>query len=397
MILPLLVAASAIFPGRFVELPMPASDTICISVVAPTGELDPRESGIVRVLARMIPQGALEYPKSKIDALTIPTGHPLTCTVMPDHLCLQADVPAAYLREGLDMVHTLIEKAYLNEEDLDQALGELPFAKNSYWKIALDPMTIDFEKIDRRDIFAMYQKLFQPANLSIAVSGPFADNEARDLWLKYYEDWKPQEILHPRTGLSAEARPMQALQPITTIEVAGTEFKGSDATLPDKLLAIFALGVGKDSTVFRVIRQKLRISYRQEAFLWPTAAGFRPRIIVAVKPRNDEDGLGGQIKSAVLGDVDTWNEATRLRALAMAQAVYGRGLPLDPLVLQTAGNVGLSQDDRTFMTAYWPLKTGQYWIEANLLTSLNKVTLDEMRKAAKDMFGAGMTRIISGG
>ncbi len=374
---------------------MPDATAVCVSVVAPTPAFGARDRAISRILTKVLLEGTDQYSKRQLQALTLGSGQPLKFTVMPDHVRIQLGFAPRDLAAGLRTVFSIIDEASLPQDAIDSAMEAMPFAKPDYWSLALQPEIADYAGIRRDDVVRMYRALFRPDRLSIAVSGPFSPGQARNKWLQCCEDWQPRGYWPLIPGSGPERGLIRPSQPISTLELAGPEALVEGPRFPSQLLTTFALGVGKESAVFRAVRQGLRMSYRQEAFLWPTPGGFRTRVLVAVKPSDNEATLADSARAALLEDVATWNDATRARALAMAQAVYGRGLGLNPMILQAEGAVGESQEDRTFMTAYWQIKTGRNWSETDLLASLESVQIDEMRLAANETLKGSTTRIVS--
>lgn len=392
-----LAASIVLFPGRFVEMPMNEQRSICVSVVAPLGSMSPHDRAVARVLAKCLLDGTADYTRRQLVDLTLGNGLPLQCTVMPDHIRLQLGFEPFNLADGLRATHSILQDASLSEESISKALDALPLAKGNYWGLALQPELADYAGVKRREVLDLYRRAFHPANLSIAVSGPFKSGQARDRWLSFYSEWVRTSPPTSLPGIGQEKAFGKPSREITTIELAGPEFKGVDADFPARLLAAFALGAGKQSSTFRILREKLLVSYRQEALIWPTADGFRMRVIMALKPRQDEKAVAESAKQALIEDVASWGPGARERALAMARAVYVRGLPLNPLQLQASGTVGESPDDRTFMTAYWPMKTGQYWDEKKLLKSLEGVSLEQLKAAAGEALNSSSVLILSGG
>ncbi len=390
------ILATTIFPGRFVELPMPTATSINVAIVVPLPAFGARDRAVTRVLGRALLEGTDEFTKNHIRELTHGSGQSVSCSVMPDHIRIQFGFAPQDFASGLIVAKSMIEEATLSDDAVKAAIESLSYAKTSYWTRALLPEAADYDGIKSFDVRLLYYQLFKPERLSIAVSGPFQPDQARDYWVKLYEDWHQKSVRRLVPGVGAEKGLIQASDPVTTIELAGPEFTGSDPKLPAKLLAIYALGAGKDSALWRVVRERLRMSYRQEAFLWPTADGFRARIVIAVKPSDQEGTFAQAAQSALLEDVASWTDANRSRASALAQSVYLRGLPLNPLQLQANGVIGVSQADRTFMTAYWPLKTTKFWSEKDLVKSLQDVSLDDMRDAATDILKSSLPRVISG-
>lgn len=374
---------------------MPDAKYCNVCVVAPLPPMGGHDIAVARLLARTILDGTTDYTKRQIIGFTSANGMSLQCTVMPDHIRLQLGFLRGDLSQGLSIVKSIIEDATFSDETVAKALDVLPLAHPGYWGQALMPETPEYKPFYKHELLELYHQAFRPDKISVAVSGPFSPGQARDRWTSLYADWRARSWPNYLPGVSSRLD-THAGRSVTTFELSGPEFSGTDPRLPARLLAAVALGCGKESSVYRLLREKLLISYRQEAMLWPTSSGFRMRVIAALKPRQDEAGLPDTARQALLDDVATWNAASRERAVAMAEGVFLRGLPLSPLQLQTSGPTRATQDDRTFLTAYWPLKTGSYWSESAILKALRAVSLDDMKVAASEALTDSKSFVISG-
>jgi hypothetical protein len=185
---------------------------------------------------------------------------------------------------------------------------------------------------------------------------------------------------------------LQASQSVdTTLRLEGPAIAGDQ--VPATLLAAYALGVGKGSSVFRVLRQQDRISYRQEAYLQGEGSYFRLCVACAFLPRDDEAKLAEQTREQLLADVDQWGDGERARALALANTTLTGWPELVPMNLTGQGPVG--SQDRAFLEAYWPMKTGDPWDPEALLAKMNAVSLADMKTAAKSALRSAQATLVS--
>jgi hypothetical protein len=158
-----------------------------------------------------------------------------------------------------------------------------------------------------------------------------------------------------------------------------------------KLLAVYALGVGKGSAVFRVLREREGWSYRQEAFLWPTPKGFRTRLLMATDLPNDD--WPKAMRAALRADVEGWTDADLKRATGLAKAQMVRGIGPDPFYLTPKGPAGETPAGQAFETAYWHGKAGRALDEARLASQFELVRLDELKETALDMLDRAIGRV----
>ena len=152
------------------------------------------------------------------------------------------------------------------------------------------------------------------------------------------------------------------------------------------LLATYALGVGKGSSLFRIPREKHGWSYLQSSFLSPTLAGWEPRLFVAALRKTFTENMISDLRQDLADDVKSWSEDDRTRALQMLEATLTRGVPYGAIWLGD-GPVGESLQDRTEFSDYWMMKTGQPWDPQKLIDICESVDLDTLKTTALKIVG----------
>jgi Arc/MetJ family transcription regulator len=173
----------------------------------------------------------------------------------------------------------------------------------------------------------------------------------------------------------------------------GQSIKPNDAAFATNLLAIFALGGGKDSAVWKALREGLGWSYRQEAMLRNSTEGLEP-VVELVTARSDADiDRSALVRPALEKAVAAWTEADRVHAIAAAEALFDRGLGLDPLYFKSTRP---ALDDPLFMRTYWRFKTGELWNPQVLLAAMGNVDVNAMRAAATAMLEGANVELIRG-
>jgi predicted Zn-dependent peptidase len=266
----------------------------------------------------------------------------------------------------------------------------------TYWGAALRPRELDVRSIRGREIVELYEQITAKDTLRIAIGGPFQPAQVREVWGKKEAAWPaPKYIARSPFPPSGRIRPRNP-GGVTTLEFAGPTFAADDAALPTRLLALVALGSGKGSSLFRVARGELALSYRQEALLAPSPKGWQPRLILAMRPRADEVEVVSTLRTALLSDVERWSEAHRLRAVGMADLSLTRATELSPLSLWRTGPVPNNLEGRTFLKAYWPMKTGQAWNPERLADATRNVTLADLKAAAHELLEQANVTLLTG-
>jgi hypothetical protein len=214
----------------------------------------------------------------------------------------------------------------------------------------------------------------------LAVSGPISPGEATRTW---------QDI----ASENADPKPIRFFEPPSEAEsvnpsvksIVGPAISAADPELPSTILAMIALGSGKASTLHRVLREQLGLSYRQEAVLTPIAQGWIPQLIYQL-PEGVTAERASAVQPAIATDVAQWTEATRKRALGMAKVIFRMGVPFSPLYNEPSG--ASDSDEETFFDAWWFSRTGKRFDVASFLDHLDSVDLATLQKTA--------TQIVSG-
>ena len=106
--------------------------------------------------------------------------------------------------------------------------------------------------------------------------------------------------------------------------------------------------------------------------------------------------LAKNMKQELTDAVVTWTDADLARAKGMDEGILMRGLPMSPLYFNEYWPLTDSLQDRTFMAAYWPMKTGQVWDSAKLLAQMCQVPLPVLKQSALDIVGSALPHEIPG-
>lgn len=389
-----LCLALPLLKPQIVELPEAGADRIVLTAIAPLPEQGERDLAQVRILAAVIPDGTEDYSAGTITKFTSLVGPRVSCSVMPDHVRIQLDVPPGQLAMGISVLDSIMRRASLSDESIAAALTSIPYRFHSYWWEALNPWRPEFARLSRQQILALYKRVFNPERTMVVVGGAIVPGEAVAAWAKRLEGWQAERLPSYRPSLTPKLNGTRR-RSITTIDFSGPPFSTSDH-LPAQLLAAIALGSGKGSSGFRVWRDGMGVSYRQEAVVWPDPKGLRLRLIAAMIPAQDADKTAENMRKAITEDVDKWNFESLERANGMAEAILLHGSPLSPLYLGADSPMSGSLEDRTFLAGYWQLKTGTVFDARRLLTSMRAVSLEDLQKTAKAFIDTAAPIIVRG-
>jgi len=382
--LALLAMAPAV---KVYELIDPSVNDISIQAIARLPKLTDRQANALDMMVDEIPRTVEGY--SRRDMMDTTNGDAIHCVAGPDYVRIYFSVPKQNFHAGLGLLEALVHTSQL-------APPESPTLKRiSAWDAALRPFQSSAPG-RQADAEELYRTLFRSENLSIAVGGAVIPGDAADEWQKRVDKWP---AIRYRETPVVEAEPKLYLKNpsgMASLELSGPSFGASDAALPTRTLALFALGSGKGASLFRIVRQKLGYSYRQEALLYPVSDGWQPRLIMVMRPTEDLLDRGANARKALLEDVANWGPTDLARALGMTEAVFMRGVDFSPFAFGTYGALDGSLASRTFQSAYWQMKTGQPWDAPAFLDQMRKVRLEDLKETATKILTDAQLRVLPG-
>lgn len=373
-------------PAHVLETVDPTADEVAIEAVVTLPDLDPHRRRVARVLSMVVARQTQEYIRR--DMLTITNGQPVRVTLMPDHLRISISVPPANLNAGLGLLDGICRRSVLDDDAIESADASLANRAVEPWYDALNPWPDDGKPATPAEVRRLYRELFKPSTVTVGVGGRLALGQAEDQWQKRIADWTPEK---PPYSFEAASGPAVAVDlPAPVIRLAAPVISPGDPNLSRRLLAMIALGSGKGAAMFRVVRQRLAFSYRQEAVLMPVSGGWKP-VLAFASTEPSPAAMAEKAKLELVADVKAWTEADRARALGMAQAILLRGVPFSPLYFTPNGPPEDSLAGRTFLTTYWFAKTGKAVDAPQLLAAMRDVSLEDLRQAAADLLATSVT------
>jgi hypothetical protein len=296
---------------------------------------------------------------------------------------------------GISLIDSILRRPLFPEQTLNEWKLKNQTLSTNYWQVALWPQTpkvSDLRKTDLRDAFIRY---FRPENTFIALGGNFPV-EIPDKLQARFSDWIMPRAVPAPTDLNRWKNTLSNSTATSTVEFFGKEIRLADADFPSRLLAVFALGVGKGSTLFQVPRESLALSYRQELLLWPTVKGFRTRMIMAFSNPDFVPQQAEEIRSEMLKSVNSWTEADRVRAIGAAEGLFVYGIGVSPFAVTGQTTMGESLERDTFLRAFWFSKSGKDWNPFSYFDTLRLVDLPTLKETANDLLGKSEAKVILG-
>jgi hypothetical protein len=367
-------------------LAMAAGAETTVQTIVRLPELTQRERTIVRAIALTAPRATEDYTRATM--LGVTRGRPIRFSLMPDHVRLSLTVDGDDATPAINLTESLLRRAVLRQDDIDKVGPPQP----DYWMAAIDPWAPTTGRLSQEEVRALYRKLFVPANLTVVVAGAGAGQKAISDWNRRTVGWNAPRVRQRWTPPDPQKQFTENPAGIETLTLVGKTIAARDPALPTYILALIALGSGKESLLHRVWRENNGWSYRQESILWPVPDGWQPQLVAAM-PNVPADAA----KKAVLSAVANWQELDRTRALGMARGILTGGVRFSPLYLSPNGPLGQDLADRAYLEAYWSWKTGTDWDADKMLNLMGMIKLDELKQTATDMVKNAGPRVLPGG
>lgn len=381
------------------EVTDPTAKSLRVEIVAGISTSNSRERAMADILGPAIVRGTMAYPRAHLLAAASRGGQILVVRSMADHLRIGFSLAPRDFDLAVQLCDELVREALISEASTQLLIDEHPFRARSAWSMAWFPDAGEARLLKPADVKFAYRGTFRTGNVSIAVGGNFMTGEFRRRLGQKFEHWKPIQTANPRSRFQVEP-PVKSDEsfrgsgtliaidgpPISVLGAVTTEATDR-TTLAEASLAVAMMGLGKASTAYETLREALGQSYRQEAALVPHADGLRP-VLAWRSTKPDLDAA----KQALLKDIEAWTDDDLARAKTKLGQFTELALPMSPWLFSGERPLTSSLEDRTFVQAYWRLKTGRAWTAPDL----SAVTLDSVRRFAVEWIRDGKTRSIAG-
>lgn len=389
-------APPAAFEIPVVEVIRPDSGIVTLQALVRAPGLSGPETAALRVLGPWLLAGSREFTPRQIRDFGSQAGWAPRAEVFPDWMRLEFVAPPGGLGVLATLLESILRRPSLDERDFPRVRREAMARHDDPWGQALWGLESPVETVDARRVRALAQRVLRADRVILVVGGAVTPEEVDREVRRRFSDWLPprgEPEPHAEQALP-RARPKA---PVTVLELAGEPFHPAGEAEAARVMALFALGVGKDTPLFRSIREEDGAAYQVAAILWPSVSGWRPRLLVAQIAREDPDSELERIRRRLREDVARWGEETRVRALALAEASLKRGLVVSPFWLSPDGPFGPDVVSRARWMGYMALVDSSASSPEELLARLARVRLEEMRDEASEFLDRAAPIVMRAG
>lgn len=359
---------------KIIESVEPDAGRTSVQAVIKLPPMSPREWAALLIIKDALADGTQGYTGYDILNYATAAGDPVRISLAPDHMRIGFAMPSSNLSLASDILKELLDKAYLHEDKVKTFAEEIPFRRIGAWEAIHAPWQPDFSAFRRAEVLSVYRRVFQPSRTTIAITGSFAKGAAQKEFEERLSDWKPEDPGRRRI-MEGKAKPLPAPggPPLTNLKAT------VDRPVGETFLCAYALGFGKGSAAFRVVREQLRLSYRQEAMLIPGENGWQLGLVFAHSGAVDRLKLVEALKA----DIEAWNEETLARAKGMMAGTFDLKFGALPILLNPNGWLSTSLEDRTYWQAHAAMKGGTPTTLEALRSAAEQTDLEGLRAAGK--------------
>lgn len=384
-------------PFPVFELPDPMATNIIFQVIMKTPPLMRSEHADWVVMANSVLDGVEDFSNTRIRELTRDSGLSPRVIVMNDHVRIVYAVTADQLAQGSKLATMILSKPKLRQDSVTKAIGTLSEPISDPFSAAVLPQTYDFSKVNEQSVQRTFATRFDPKNSIVVVGGAVTPGLAAQEMARWTRVWEPKKVVSPVAARIDPPEPLlRSRIGVSSFEFRGKPFTPATPFSGSMFLATIALGMGKASTLWRVVRQEMGLSYVQEGLLWPTTDGWVPRFIVLRGSEESEVELFTNMRTNIIADIDKWDEAHLARSQSLAKASLERGSDLSPFWIAPDESIQPTLEDRCAWIGLLELtKTGAVGMKT-LSSALENVDLESVKDQAKKMIESAEGVYING-
>lgn len=381
----LLALAGGQAQPRVVEVPDAKAGAVVVQVWAKADLTGPRDRAAWQVLGKTLLRGTSTFNDLDLVKYGSQAGRRPTVTTTADLIKIEVWMPPDGLRLAVNMAGSLAVEANLRDDDLDEAKAALAYPQD-HWSLAMDPWLMDASRLHNDDVRALYNRSFQPSKLVVVVGGAIEEGKGAKEVVDRFGILSMPPGAKPRVDVSDKI--LKATGGAYGVHALfGKPVTPATPGAPAEMLALVAAGVGKDCTLYQVLREQKGLCYEVGGVLWPTASGWSPRLVAFRSSTAAPKGLAmtAEVASALLDDSAKWDEHTLARAKTIARlALYGQYSP-SPFALMPGREMGSSLIDRCEWEGYWRLVAGTAFPREAVVQFFDHVDLDQLKAAAQKL------------
>lgn len=357
-------------------VPMKAiGENVQIECIVPTDKVPKHRRWLLELICRTIPQGTENFAANQMKRV-VRNWSPPTVHLNSDHIRIAFAVSEDDLSEGYSLLESILLRPTLLKSELDKSIDQAFRSSEDPWESLELRRDSGAYAVTMEDARAFWRWFVSNNRPTIHVFSALPEGSLNTRWTSRPISW-PTPVRQEPYVRERRITPPQ-VNP-GNVEVAPTRLlPKSDPNLAAVFVGLSILGHGKEALLFRVVREKLQMTYRQEALLSAVPEGW----MVRLKWGGDAKADRAAIKDALLKAIDELSEADLTRATKLLESGVRGILALSYLQVgpedTESGTIGSPA-----WRSYWRFKTGRDWDEELFLQQAQMVRLSEMKDLLK--------------
>ncbi len=322
MIVSALIMGRAVLMPHLIEFPTPSGDVVAIEVLIELPPLEPGHRFRLEQAARNAIKMTPQYGRRDISRILAP-GYRFRIDQLADALRIGLTVEPKDLGAGLSVLSSVLTDPTFLPDAIK--IETVPITQP--WQRAIRSFETAVMEVDQASLRDVWKYVIRPEAITIGVRGPVVVGRASQLWRereRFWQEYAPQKTVSGRS-------------PKLTLDIGKPPILVLASKIPllnaEDLLAATLMGGGKDSILWRLCREQLKMSYLQDAFLVPTQTGWEFRIAIATDQRILEEGAVTKLLSQMVGEIERLSEKDLQHARGLLKGYFEWGQPGLPIKL----------------------------------------------------------------
>ncbi len=269
----------------FVVFPEKKTEHAMIQVYFRAEQLTNEEQEHLKILGDLMLKGSKEFTKEEIQQ------HLLKAPEIQqglDYIRLTFFLKKERFSSGLTLIHSILTQPHIEEKD--------------------------------KCFVVLHHKMVQNPNLFFVLAGNLDPIKAQETFYSRFFSPSTRGFFLKDQALPSVDK-LTAIKESNQIVLNSDFFKIGDCSSASKFLATVALGAGKGSSLYRILRETQGLTYFQQTGLTPTAKGFCPSFKIFKSSLPGHQSFVIHAKEELLKDINDWSVAHLDRSKG-----FGKGL-----------------------------------------------------------------------
>lgn len=374
---------------------VPQSNAVAIQAVLQFPEVSERSFAVANVLQACLLEETEDYSSGQIVSWGTQTGRPPEVIAQPDRLMIRLEFPEDQGKNAIYLMDSILRRSILKSESIRRAISTRWAEPRSGWILAENPWKANLKAVQEKDVRDFWNLASRPEHVTVCIGG----RQPAPLLLtarERFADWKAAPIRRTATPQPKPLMPLlQSAHPLSYVVFEGPLIPIGSENAHAAMLSGFALGVGKGSTHFRVVREDLGQSYIVYGGIWPEKGGFRYRAISWHSGPWNQEKLEA-IRGGIQKDIEAWNQQTLDRAAGIAEGTLLHYVGPWPILIGLGDQANKDVSTLTLTAAVWRSATGREWDAVEWVRQMRTVTLPELKMEAAKIVREGTLRVVLG-